>query len=226
MGIPSSIRATGACLVSLLFLGLWPTHARAAVDCSRIDGPTEVRIDRVSTPVTYNLTETAAQIGERSGLGSQDGAVVRGLTESAFHSKLSVTLSAMTTREGVCVRPNTIELHIGFDPVIVYIERDYRSGSCQFQAIDAHERGHVRNMDVTLEAALPQIRRALALAANDPRYPLFARDEETAQRDAVAIIDAALNGPLDEFAKARAALDGVLDSPDSYRSLKSSCETW
>ncbi|HTI86176.1 MAG TPA: hypothetical protein VL966_06190 [Alphaproteobacteria bacterium] len=202
------------------------TRAHAAPDCSRIAGPTEVNIDRVATPVTYNLGETAAQIGARSGLTSHDGAVVRGLTESAFHSKLSVTLSAMTTSEGVCVHPSAIDLHIGFDPVIVYIERDYGRGSCQFEAIDAHEQGHVRNMNVALEAALPKIRRALAEAARDPRYPLFARDEDGAQRDAIAIIDAALNVPLADLARERATMDGALDSPESYRILKSSCETW
>jgi hypothetical protein len=225
MGNPS-FRAAGVCLLLLLSLGVPATRALAAPDCSRIAGPTEVRIDRVAAPVTYNLGESAAQIGARSGLTSQDGAVVRGLTESAFHSKLSVTLSAMTTKEGVCVHPDAIDLHIGFDPVIVYIERDYAPGTCQFEAIDAHEKGHVRNMDRTLEAALPKIRRALEDAARDPRLPLFARDEETAQRGAVAVIDAALNVPLDDFAKARTALDGVLDSPDSYRALKSSCLTW
>jgi len=220
----SSLRAAGVCLLLLVLLGV--SRAHAAPDCSRIAGPTEVNIDRVAAPVTYNLGETAAQIGARSGLTSQDGSVVRGLTESAFHSKLSVTLTAMTTRDGVCVHPSAVDLHIGFDPVIVYIERDYARGTCQFEAIDEHEHGHVRNMNVALEAALPKIRRALAEAARDPRYPLFAPDEDSAQRDAIAIIDAALNVPLADFARERAAMDGALDSPDSYRTLKSSCETW
>jgi hypothetical protein len=221
-----SFRRAGLVLLPLLAVAWSASRAEAAPDCSRIAGPADVRIDRISAPVTYNLDETAGQIGMRSGLTSHDGAVVRGLTESAFHSKLSVTLTAMTTSDAVCVRPSAIELHIGFDPVNVYIERSYPRGTCQFAAIDAHERRHVRNMNVALDAALPKIRRALELAAKDSRYPLFARDQEIAQRDAVAIIDAALNDPVEAFARDRAAMDQALDSAESYRALKASCDGW
>jgi hypothetical protein len=222
----STFRRAGFALV-LLFAAAWSAlPADAAPDCSRVAGPTEVRIERIAAPVAYNLDETSAEIGARSGLASGHGAVVRGLTESAFHSKLSVTFASMTTPAGVCVPPHSVELHSGFDPVIVYIERDYARGSCQFEAIDRHERGHVGNMNVALEAALPKIRAALAGAVKDSRYPLFAADEDIAQRDAVAIIDAALSVPLDAFTRERAAMDGALDSPESYGTLKASCATW
>ncbi|MGE5537854.1 MAG: hypothetical protein ACM30I_04500 [Gemmatimonas sp.] len=200
--------------------------ARGEPACARLIRPTEVRIDRIAAPVTYKLDESAAEIGARSGLTSQPGSVVRGLTQSAFHSQLSVTFATMQTSAGVCVQPAAIELHIGFDPVIVYIERDYGRGSCQYEAIDGHEQQHVRNMDTALDAWLPRIRAALDAAADDRRYPMLARDEEAAQTDGVAIINAALDVPLDGFARDRAAMDAALDSPDSYKALKASCATW
>jgi hypothetical protein len=215
-------------LLSLLALSLWwssSAHAGDAV-CARLARPVGVSIDRIAAPVRYDLTESAAAIGARSGLSSQPGSVVRGLTESAFHSRLSVTFATMTTPAGVCVQPTAIELHVGFDPVIIYIERAYGRGSCQFEAIDTHEHGHVRNMNVALDAWLPRIAAALEAAGQDPRYPLLARDEDAAKQTAVAIINEALDRPLDGFTRERAAMDAALDSPQSYRTLKAACASW
>ncbi len=160
-----------------------------------------------------------------------------GTTQADRRWELSYALAALTDPQTgrVCYRPH-IAVAVGYEPLQISVAHAFRRGTCAYEAIVAHERGHVEIYDHFLPLAARSIERWLDTMVSE--QPVYADDLATAHRDmrrrlhedvsAIIRLEMAQVQPLhDRFDAADAALE-LLDSCNGEirRTLKQQTLTW
>lgn len=124
-----------------------------------------------------------------------------------------------------CVQVTHIDLRIGFVDQTVYVPRGYAPGSCEYEAVLAHERAHVEdNLSVlhSLKRAFKERAEVLALSMNP--VPVTSRAE--ARSLPLELVDAALAPLADDFTDAQADHAARRDTQDEYAAVAAQCGNW
>ncbi|MEE8499584.1 MAG: hypothetical protein V3S27_03345 [Kiloniellales bacterium] len=127
---------------------------------------------------------------------------------------------------GFCVRPVAVEVRVGFETLTVYLDRKYQKGSCEYEAILAHEMEHVRRNRDAVKRYLPQLRRQLAqMLRAKPTMQVLGVERQA--RDAYLLYIKQRLGPsLRAITAARDRSNDAIDTPESYRAIADKCENW
>jgi hypothetical protein len=144
-----------------------------------------------------------------------------GTTQADRRWELSYALTALTDPQTgrVCYRPH-IAVAVGYEPLQISVAHAFRRGTCGYDAIVAHERGHVEIYNRFLPLAAQSIERWLDTTVSE--RIVYADDLETAHTDmqrllhedvsAIVRLEMAQIQPLhDRFDSVDAALQ-LLDS--------------
>jgi hypothetical protein len=127
---------------------------------------------------------------------------------------------------GFCVRPVVVKVQIGFETLTVYLDRKYPKGSCEYEAILAHEMEHVRRNRDAVTRDLPQLRRQVAQLLR-AKPAMHVRGVERQARDAYLLYLRQQLGPsLRAIAAARERSNDAIDTPESYRAIAAKCGNW
>jgi len=153
---------------------------------------------------------------------------VQGLTVSKGGVELQAHWRQGRKRDGSgCLWVQSVEARLALNELTVYIASDYAPGSCEYEAILAHENRHVRIHHEVLEQFSAPVRQAL---------------EEGLRRNAVIAVS---SGAFDSNLLIRrlqepvhpillrmqaelARRNGLLDTPEAYRrdQQESGCHHW
>lgn len=209
-------------LVALpLLFQIAASGAATAEDC----GPTPYRL-RFDIDAPEARVEHGRSSGELSGMlvaRAMPGYVTRGVT--SLNYKAGYRADLLTRRMpggGWCARVVSATVEFGFaSPPRIHIDRELRTGSCEYRAVLEHEYEHLRIGHESLaegrslmDAELRRLLDAGGVAA------------PTAE-DANRILDERVAEALNEVTKlvyARAAVrNSALDTPESYRRLSEAC---
>ena len=127
---------------------------------------------------------------------------------------------------GFCVWPVVVKVRVGFETLTVYLDRKYQKGSCEYEAILAHEMEHVRRNRDTVARYLPQLRRQVAqLLRAKPAMHVLGVERQA--RDAYLLyIRRRLSPSLRAIAAARDRSNDAIDTPESYRTIADKCGNW
>lgn len=111
--------------------------------CDQLPKPS-VTIKRIEVPVTYNTEYSYRALNNIAAELSRPGRHVLGLTRgNATVSFASNTPSIIDSRgRWECASPQ-ITLSYGFNPMTVYVAREFPRGSCAYKEIHDHEMRHV-----------------------------------------------------------------------------------
>ena len=86
--------------------------------------------------------------------------------------------------------------------------------------------GEVRPADRALEQHVPDLRRAMELAAGWSGYPIWAPDIDSGKAAVTAQLEGTLKAHMDAARARREQMHAVLDSQESYRATQSACRHW
>ncbi|MFC0253989.1 hypothetical protein [Massilia consociata] len=152
---------------------------------------------------------------------TRPGQVVLGLTRT--ESRVSINVGGrLLTDPGSgyeCIAPH-IEVRLTYPPIVVYISREFRPGSCAYEEVLAHEMRHLNTYLDHLPRAEARVRAALAQRfENKPLYARIGQAQSLLQRE----IDRGWMPYIkSEMAKVE-ALQADIDSPQEYARLGKVC---
>lgn len=213
----------------LLLLLAFP--AGAAVVC---DGPARARprLDVVVSdyPTVVEHAMPLADIDRMHAARRPAGVLSQGLTvaEYRLHSSASLEGACAEGCAAACAWVSAFTVDVTPVAVRIHLPREYRAGSCEYESLMEHERGHERLHRRRLDELARGMRRALARAGTDPALmgPIEARDRRAAFETLTERMEKAVRpvyeGHLEKMRAENAALDGA----EEYRRLGRACGNW
>lgn len=152
---------------------------------------------------------------------ARPGQVVLGLTRTESVVSINVGGRLLTDPASgyECIAPH-IDIKLYYPPIVVYIGREFRPGSCAYEALLAHEMRHLNAYLDYLPKAEARVRLALARRFGDkPLYARIGQAQSLLQRE----IDRGWMPYIKtEMAKVE-ALQAAIDSPQEYARLGKVC---
>lgn len=112
-----------------------------ATICQARLGPAEFDVVVQGSQPEGNYTLSYKELTQRSA-PANGAALTLGLTEGKFAYQASFGYTGLTIGNSGCVRPR-IKITITLAPHILYVGREFRPGTCEFQHIYNHEARHV-----------------------------------------------------------------------------------
>lgn len=152
---------------------------------------------------------------------ARPGQVVLGLTRT--ESRVSINVGGRLLVDPAsgyeCIAPQ-IEIKLYYPPIVVYISREFRPGSCAYEEVLAHEMRHLNAYLDYLPRAEARVRLALERRFEDkPLYARIGQAQSLLQRE----IDRGWMPYIrSEMAKVE-ALQAAIDSPQEYARLGKVC---
>jgi hypothetical protein len=207
-----------------------PSPTEGAARCPPPDSRPEVTLSTKLGTMVFNTGHSRQQLRRlkenrsRSRVGA--GWVPIGLTLTELRLQMNIRVNAMPDGRGrFCASLDSVNASIGYDKLMVYVARKYRRGSCQYNSIVGHERGHVAIFRDTLDRYRPRIegrlrRTAARLGTISVRTPKqgASRMQRSLEREME---------PL--FREINRALDRAnsrLDTPQNYQREQANCPSW
>ncbi len=202
------------------------TAAQAATDCPGDPGighDIELKIDIPEPRLHHDLG--IAELDRKVPHGP--GQRVLGLAETGLELGWSVRFEWQPRGAGYCFWVRRTELAIRHPSPDIYVAREYRRGTCPYQAILAHERQHMSASRTQIDRFLPRLRRVLtSLRVPTGARPIFVTSAEAAKTEVRALMKELAEPLFREMSQALRAAQAKLDSPASYRRLRKQCKRW
>jgi hypothetical protein len=211
--------ALGLALLAASSLASARTSFEAACeDAARDAGPTfSTRASgwRIDNTVSYRALTRMKRPGVRNGY-------VLGLTrtESRVAIQVDGTLLASPDGRAECVMPR-IAVTLYYQPIVVYVSREFEPESCAYREILAHEMRHLKSYLDYLPKVEEQVR--TRLGGRFSGKPLYARTGESRmllQREIDRNWMPYIKGEMGRVEK----LQATIDSPAEYARLSKVCQ--
>lgn len=160
--------------------------------------------------------------------GGVSGARPQGLTSVGHQLRFQSRVNAETTRGRSCVWFEQVTVDLTPSSVQIFVPKEYPDGSCEYDAILAHEREHERVHRETLTAAAAEIHAALQSADWLPARgnPLETGDRAAAQAELEAKIRRVVEPVYASYKEKLALAQADLDRPDLYQWVSKRCAGW
>jgi hypothetical protein len=183
----------------------------------------DVRID--FPPVNFSHSQSIAELGKISGGGHHRR--ILGLMKPDIRLRTLPKAEGMSKGGKYCFWITGFEVILRYAQVDVYVAREYPEGSCQYNAVYAHEMEHVEVARRNLEIFAPRIRAALESGSvPTAQTPVIVASAADATRDVQAISNENLRPVYRSMLRALRAAQAVVDSPQSYANVFRKCPTW
>lgn len=199
-------------IIAALFLFPVAAGAETTVD---------VRERNVGT--VYNTRKSLAEIQSMS---NKDSERVTGLTVSRF--AIDIRSQYLLTGDGRrwCVKDLRATVRMGFDPVTVYIPREFRRGGCAYRAVSAHEMKHVRTNRTVMRRVRPSVRRMITDAVRRAGGRFCSATQEATKKKASVAIEAGMQAITALVNRESDILQRRVDTKAEYKRVSRSCKRW
>ena len=177
-----------------------------------------VRADVPGTRLRRDFDLAALQREADTAAGTQ------GLTRVDHSTRIRLSLR----QAGACAWLERVDVDLSPRSVEILIPSEYPEGSCEFEAILAHEKEHVRVHAERLAETAARVRAALTAAAWLPAKgnPAAAADPEAAQAVLDAKVDKVVLPLIADYKEGLRDAQAELDAPALYRWTSQRCSGW
>ena len=211
---PNKLIAGLICLSSAL-------PAAAADECERL-APPSVTLRRLPEKFSINTRHDHREITHLASELARPGTRVLGLTRGTATVRMEVRSHSYVDRSGrwECTSPKIVVTY-GYDPMTVYIAREFPEQTCAYNEIFEHELRHVKTYQkhlVAIEGELTETLRRRFATGTPWRGPV-GNTHAMLQRE---IDDRWLPYIKREISKVEAA-QAMVDTPDEYERVSKSC---
>lgn len=150
------------CLIALGLLALAPA-VQAADPCDELPKPS-VTIKRLAEkPVELNVRYGYRSLTNIGAALARPGRQILGLTRGNASVRLASNIPSIVSADGrwECASPQ-LTLTYGFDPMTVYVAREFPPGSCAHKEIYEHEMRHVETYQAHIAAIEKEVSTTLS----------------------------------------------------------------
>ncbi len=129
-----------------------------AFDCASAAPKPQIDFYTSYGKLTYDLTKSQHEItaiAKKSGI-LEKGLFASGLATIQVAWEINVnTLSERISQNEICVFPKSLEIFIGYQNPVIYLEKNLKPNSCQYNLVMRHEQTHQQINKTALEHFLP-----------------------------------------------------------------------
>lgn len=171
----------------------------------------------------YNTAKSLLEVQTMSSKGTDR---VTGLTVSRF--AIGIRSEYLLEGDGRtwCVKDIRATVTMGFDPVVVYIPREFRRGGCAYRAVSAHEMKHVRTNRTVIRRVKPSVRRLIANAVRRAGGRFCSPTRNATKNKASVAIEAGMQAITALVDRESDTLQRHVDTKAEYRRVSRSCKRW
>jgi len=207
-----------------------PRQALADSRCPAPDKRVKINITNTPAKVIYKTGHSRSDLERlqrtRGRHANKGNWKILGLTLTDFKYSIKTSARLLQIPGGrYCAYPVSYNLNIGYADFLVYIDRKFRRGTCEYRAILKHENAHVALYKGYLTRYLPSIKKQARAAALGVRPVVVSTPDlgakyiqEQVQRRIRPLIQR-LNREADQS-------NARIDTPRSYRNVQLLCDNW
>ncbi len=185
----------------------------------------KVQATTMPTEILHDLS--LKEIGRLPGAAGS-GLKTQGLTTVKHSLATHTRFSTATGTDSIYAWFDDVILEISISSVIIHIPKEYAPGSCEYDIVLEHERGHGRAArDMAVDVA-DKLERALAASEGIPtRFePVVAVDFASAARQLKAAVAKVVDPVYERYEKDEKEAQDQLDRPDPYDAVYKKCDGW
>lgn len=210
------------CLIALGLLALAPA-ARAADPCDELPKPS-VTVKRLAEkPVERNVRYGYRSLTNIGAALARPGRQVLGLTRGNASVRLASNTPSIVSADGrwECASPQ-LTLTYGFDPMTVYVAREFPPGSCAHKEIYEHEMRHVETYQAHIVAIEKELTSTLSnrFATGKPWRGPAGQTVQQLQRE---LNERWIPYVQREIGKVEAA-QALIDTTEEYERVANACD--
>lgn len=157
------------------------------------------------------------------------GLKTQGLTTIKHELATRTRFSTATGgKKGVYAWFDDVILEVAISSVIINIPREYPAGSCEYEIVLEHERGHGRTARAQAAVLAERLEGALSEAGDIPtRFdPVVSGDLEAAAERLKTVLAKVVDPHYARFEAEHTAAQERLDRPDPYDAVYRKCTGW
>ncbi len=198
--------------------------------CPPMKKPAKVNFKTSSAKVIYKTGHSRRDLERlqrlRNRHASRDNWRILGLTLTDFKYSIKTSVRLLPIKGGrYCAEPVSYDLSIGYADFLVYIDRKYRRGSCEFRAILNHEDAHVALYRAYLTRYLPKIERQAREAAARVR-PVVVSTPDLGAKYIQNQVQRRIEPLIKKLNREADDSNARIDTPKSYRNIQLLCDNW
>jgi hypothetical protein len=213
-------------IAAILGALLMAVPAMAALECPgaprSVDVTVRVEAGTVTVDTGYSKGELT-RIGRRFGSG---GGHVFGMTRANFRSDMRTRVAIHPLGAGrYCVVPTAVDMDLGYSDFTVYIDRNYRAGTCEHQALRDHEDTHVAIYRDNLEQFAPLVKARLVKAVRQFKAVIITTPDGGAD-PVLEGLQREVEPVLADLQEAAEKANARIDTQASYDAVHDRCQNW
>ena len=133
------------------------------------------------------------------------------------------------TQDGrICVSLGTLNIKMGYDTLIVYIDKKYKPSSCEYQVIKNHENYHVAVAQQAMIFFKPDVENQIqkTLKKLKPQIVTSIKERDEVVRSQFDQVINDLKPLIKHINETTAKKNYQIDTPESYERTKALCQNW
>lgn len=184
-----------------------------------------------SNPPVFNHEKTTTELSQnrKHSTSPNYGAefpIVAGLTDGEIKISygISYQLSTRESTQDTCIWAKKIRILVEYIPN-VYIAKNYKSNSCSYNMIYAHEMKHVNTDILTLNQYMPYFKNVAmrSVVSWHGVGPIKLNQADTVQKSIAAEFSTAVTAITNVFEKTRTSRQQQVDTRQEYSRLSKEC---
>lgn len=144
-------------LLAIVLLGLMPASWGASLDCSKLPANT-VEITLADSGIKTNYTFSFVALKGMTDRYADQSMEVLGLTvgNATVHTEIRSNVQQDMVRQQEC-STHQISIKLGFEPLTIYVGKEFVLGSCGFKEIYTHEMRHAEIYQAFARKAVAEV---------------------------------------------------------------------
>ena len=212
-------------LTTLIFLS---SSAFSNDDCFTIQNNPQIKIFSSYGKLTYDKTKSKEELTQltKQHIFVENGLFANGLSTANINFDITLkTYIQETNNSTLCVLPKEITIFLGIENPIIYLSKDLKEKSCEYNIVLKHEKTHQQINKKTLEYYLPFFKNtAISIIKNlKPLTITDHQDLDKTTNEYIKLYNQKLTPLVDFIKKEIAEQQQKLDNPDNYKYENSLC---
>ncbi len=185
------------------------------------------RVQAIAAPAEVRHDLTLKEISKLPGAAGS-GLKTQGLTiikhSMATHTRFSTT----TGTTSVYAWFDDVILEVAVSSIVIHIPKEYAPGSCEYEIVLEHERGHGRVAREQAVFLASKLERELMVSEGIPtRFdPVVSTDYASAGEKLKAAVAKVVDPVYERYEKDEKEAQAQLDRPDPYDAVYKQCDGW
>lgn len=193
-----------------------------ALDCRRPNAAIEVTFQTSEPTIDNTLPQPELQ---RISRGPHYGSRPPGLYRGELSARENLRLAWRSEGDEVCVRVDRVRIEVTLRERKIWVIRERKPGTCEYDAVLGHERKHQAVDDSMLQEAGERLRQAVAAAIDAlPARAIPSFERPAAEAHAAETVAAAFRATMGEILRDRDARQLGVDTPQEYRRIGAACD--